>query len=107
VEVPFEFVTAGFAGMAAGMLALWRSQVKSQARCEANEIRLGKKVDELDRYQRNEMADHAERSAAMIATALPLLDRATRILKRHEKASHLINDDTPFVNPVTEDRKHS
>lgn len=87
------------------MLALWRSQVKSQMRCEANEIRLGKKVDDLDRYQRNELADHAERSAAMIATALPLLDRATRILKRHEKAAHLINDDTPFVNSMTEDRK--
>ena len=107
MEVPFEVVASGFAAMAAGMLALWRNQVKSQARCEANEVRLSKKVDELDRYQRNELAGHAERSATMIATALPLLDRATRILKRHEKASHLINDDTPFVNPMTEERKHS
>lgn len=101
MDVPVEIVAAGYAAMAAGMAGLWRMQVKSQARCEANEIRMSKKIDALDQYQREELAGHANRSSSLAATALPLLDRAMRVIRRHEKTAHQNEDDTPLVNSMT------
>lgn len=84
MDLPIEVVIGGYGAMGAGMIALYRSQVKSQSRCENSEMRLSKKVDELERYQRTEMAEHAERTATLLATAVPLLERALRVLRRHE-----------------------
>lgn len=84
MEISSELVIAGYVALAGGMAALYRSQLKSQSRCEANEIRMAKKIDELDRFQRTEMADYAERASTLAATAVPLLDRAMRVLRRHD-----------------------
>lgn len=92
MEISSELVIAGYVALAGGMAALYRSQLKSQSRCEANEVRMAKKIDELDRFQRTEMAELAERSATLAATSMPLLDRAMRVLRRHEQ-DHTPTDD--------------
>lgn len=92
MEISTELVVSGYVALAGGMAALYRHQLKSQARCEANEGRLSKKVDDLALYQRDEMAKMMSQTVELAAVSLPLLDRAVRVLRRHE-ADHTPTDD--------------
>lgn len=92
MDISTEAILAGFSGLTTALVVLYRNQVKSQSRCEANEVRMAKKIDELDRFQRTEMAELAERAATLAATSMPLLDRAMRVLRRHEQ-DHTPTDD--------------
>ena len=85
MDIPSEAIIAGYAGLAAVVAALYRNQMKSQTRCEANESRMNKKIDELAAYQRDEMMQTHERSIELSAVSLPLLDRAIRVIRRCEE----------------------
>ena len=108
MDFPSEAIIAGYAGLAAVVAALYRNQMKSQSRCEANEARMNKKIDELAAYQRDEMMNEIKRGIELSAVSLPLLDRAVRILRRCEddltptadeglKVKHPSGETTSFI----------
>lgn len=76
---------------------LWRQQVQEKRRCEAEVARMGKKLDALDGFQRGDLAAHAKTTAGLLATAMPLLERALRVLRRMEGDLPPDPDATPLV----------
>lgn len=76
---------------------LYRRQVSTDQRCVSDTVRLNKKVDELDRFQRNELVDMREESVALAATSLPLLDRSRRLIERMEAVYPPSKDETPLT----------
>ena len=93
MDIPSEMVIAGYVALAGVVAALYRNQVKSQTRCEANESRMNRKIDELATFQRDEMMNEIKRGIELSAVSLPLLDRAVRILRRCEEDLSPTNDD--------------
>lgn len=93
MDIPSEAIIAGYAGLAAVVAALYRAQTKSQTRCEANESRMNRKIDELAAFQRDEMMIEIKRGIELSAVSLPLLDRAVRILRRCEEDFTPTEDD--------------
>ena len=93
MDIPSEMVIAGYVALAGVVAALYRNQVKSQTRCEANESRMNRKIDELATFQRDEMMNEIKRGIELSAVSLPLLDRAVRILRRCEEDFTPTEDD--------------
>ena len=94
MDLPVEAVIAGFVAMGGAISVLFALHVNSGNRCQKETTLLWKKVESLDKYQRDELKKLTEESIALTATAAPLLDRAVRALKRHE--ARFPGDDTPL-----------
>jgi hypothetical protein len=85
---------------------LWRQQVGANKRCESDGARRDKKVEELDKFQRNELIQMRAESTSLAASAVSTLDRARRAIERAERRHPSTGDDTPFVNAMTKEGKH-
>lgn len=80
---------------------LWRQQVGASKRCESDGVRRDKKIEELDKFQRNELIQMRAESTSLAAHAVSMLDRARRAIERSERRHPPTGDDTPLVNPMT------
>lgn len=86
---------------------LWRQQVGASKRCESDGVRRDKKIEDLDKFQRNELIQMRTESTLLASNAVSMLDRARRAIERAERRHPPTADETPLVNPVNEERKHS
>ncbi len=75
---------------------MWRQQVAGQKRCEADGVRRDKKLDEIDRFQRNELVEMRAESVALAASSVTLVDRARRLIERMEHRHPAGSDETPL-----------
>jgi hypothetical protein len=80
---------------------LWRQQNSNQKRCEQENTRIVKKVDELDRFQRTELVTMSRDTAALAASSTALMDRGRRVLERLEKKYPGGPDETPVMGNQT------
>jgi hypothetical protein len=97
MDLPVETVIGGFVAMGTAIAVLFGLHARNAAHCQKETGRLWKKVDDLDKYHREELTRLITTTTNIAATATPLLDRALRVIKRHE-AKHPINDDTPLAS---------
>jgi putative Ca2+/H+ antiporter (TMEM165/GDT1 family) len=102
MEIPVEYVIAGFVAMGAAITWLAKDQADSkrnaqaaQKRCEAEGAECRKKQSDLDGFIRTTLLNHATEAGNREAVATAELARARHVLDRVEKRFPADDDQTP------------
>ncbi len=104
MEIPVEYVVAGFVAMGAAIAWLGKDQADSkknaqlaQKRCEAEGAECRAKQTKLDDFIRTTLLSHATVAGNREAAATTELARARHVIERVEKRLPKDHDETPTV----------
>jgi hypothetical protein len=106
MEIPVEYVVAGFMAMGAAIAWLGKDQADSkknaqaaQKRCEAEGAECRKRQAELDGFIRTTLLGHVEEAGNREAAATTELARARHVIERVEKRLSKKDPDETPANP--------